>query len=63
MTRGCGKICGEMRLMSKMKNRAEEPVGKLKLSEVPQETWTHLTVDFITKLTGSSRKRHSTSGV
>ena len=33
-----------------MKNRTEEPAGKLKLSEVPQKTWTHLTVDFITKL-------------
>ena len=33
-----------------MKNRMEEPAGKLKLSEVPQKTWTHLMVDFITKL-------------
>jgi len=33
-----------------MKNRTEELVGKLKLSEVPQKTWTHLIVDFITKL-------------
>ena len=33
-----------------MKNRMEEPVGKLKLSEVPQKMWTHLMVDFITKL-------------
>ena len=33
-----------------MKNRTEEPAGKLKLSEVPQKMWTHLTVDFITKL-------------
>ena len=33
-----------------MKNRTKEPAGKLKLSEVPQKTWTHLTVDFITKL-------------
>ena len=33
-----------------MKNRMEKPAGKLKLSEVPQKTWTHLTVDFITKL-------------
>ena len=33
-----------------MKNRTEEPAGKLKLSEVPQKTWMHLTVDFITKL-------------
>jgi len=28
----------------------EEVAGKLKLSEVPEELWTHLTVDFTTKL-------------
>jgi len=33
-----------------MKNWSEEPAGKLKLSEVPKKPWTHLTVDFITKL-------------
>ena len=33
-----------------MKNRTEELAEKLKLSEVPQKTWSHLTVDFITKL-------------
>jgi len=37
-------------LCQRMKNRAEEPVGKLKLSEVPEKPWTHLMVDFITKL-------------
>ena len=33
-----------------MKNRTEIPVGKLKLSEVPEKLWTHLTMDFIIKL-------------
>jgi len=33
-----------------MKNRTEEVVGKLKLSEVPEKPWTYLIVDFITKL-------------
>ena len=33
-----------------MKNRTEELAEKLKLSEVPQKTWSHLTIDFITKL-------------
>jgi len=33
-----------------MKNRTEELAGKLKLSEVPEKPWTHLTVDFIMKL-------------
>ena len=28
----------------------EELAGKLKLSEVPKKPWTHLMVDFITKL-------------
>ena len=28
----------------------EELVGKLKLSKVPKKPWTHLIVDFITKL-------------
>ena len=33
-----------------MKNRMEEVVGKLKLSEVLEKLWTHLMVDFIMKL-------------
>ena len=33
-----------------MKNRMEEVAGKLKLSKVLEKLWTHLTVDFITKL-------------
>ena len=37
-------------LCQRMKNRMEEVAGKLKLSEVPERPWTHLTVDFITKL-------------
>ena len=31
-------------------------MGKLKLSEVPKKPWTHLTVDFITKLPVVARK-------
>ena len=33
-----------------MKNRTETLVEKLKLSEIPEKLWAHLTVDFITKL-------------
>ena len=33
-----------------MKNRTEEIAGKLKLSEVLRKLWTHITLDFITKL-------------
>jgi len=37
-------------LCQRMKNRVEELAGKLKLSKVQEKPWTHLTVDFITKL-------------
>jgi len=50
MTRDVGKYVEGCDLCQRMKNRMEEPAGKLKLSEVPQKTWTHLMVDFITKL-------------
>ena len=33
-----------------MKNRMEEVAGKLKLGEVPEKLWMHISVDFITKL-------------
>ena len=50
MTRDVGKYVEGYDLCQQMKNRMEELAGKLKLSEVPQKTWSHLTVDFITKL-------------
>ena len=40
----------ECDLCQRMKNRIEELAGKLKLSEIPEKLWTHLMVDFITKL-------------
>ena len=45
-----GKYVEGCDLCQRMKNRTEELAEKLKLSEVPQKTWIHLTVDFITKL-------------
>jgi len=33
-----------------MKNRTEEVAGKLKLGEVLEKPWMHISVDFITKL-------------
>ena len=39
-----------------IKNRMEEIAGKLKLSKVLEKPWTHLTVDFITKLPIAARK-------
>ena len=33
-----------------MKNRIEEVVRKLKLGEVLEKPWMHISVDFITKL-------------
>ena len=37
-------------LYQRMKNRTEEVAGKLKLNEVPEKPWIHITVDFIMKL-------------
>ena len=48
--RDVGKYVDGCDLCQRVKNRMEEPAGKLKLSEVPQKMWTYLTVDFITKL-------------
>ena len=50
VTRDVGKYVEGCDLYQRMKNRMEEPAGKLKLSKVPQKTWMHLIVDFITKL-------------
>ena len=50
VTRDVGRYVEGCDLCQRMKNRAEEPVGKLKLSEVLEKSWMHLTVDFITKL-------------
>jgi len=38
VTRDIGKYVEGCNLCQRMKNRIEEPVGKLKLSEVPQKT-------------------------
>jgi len=50
VTRDVGKYVEGCNLYQRMKNRTEEPAGKLKLSEVPKKPWSHLTVDFIMKL-------------
>ena len=48
--RDIGKYIEECDMCQRMKNRTEEVVEKLKLSEVPEKLWIYLTVDFITKL-------------
>jgi len=48
--RDIGKYVEGCDLCQRMKNRMEELVGKLKLSEVPKKPWSHIIVDFITKL-------------
>ena len=50
VTRDIGKYVEGCDLCQRMKNRMEEPAEKLKLSKVPKKPWSHLTVDFITKL-------------
>ena len=50
VTRDVGRYVEGCDLCQRIKNKTEEMVGKLKLSEVPKKPWTHLMVDFITKL-------------
>jgi len=45
-----GKYVEECDIYQRMKNRTEALAEKLKLNEVPEKSWTHLTVDFIMKL-------------
>ena len=45
-----GRYVEECNLCQRMKNKTKELVGKLKLSEVPEKPWSHIMVDFITKL-------------
>jgi len=50
ITRDVGRYVEGCDLCQQMKNRTEEVAGKLKLGEVPEKLWTHISVDFITKL-------------
>ena len=50
VTRDIGRYIEGYNICQRMKNRTEEVAGKLKLSEVLEKLWTHLMVDFITKL-------------
>ena len=50
VTRDIERYVEGCNLCQRMKNRIEEVAGKLKLSEVLEKPWMHLTVDFITKL-------------
>jgi len=50
VTRDIERYIEEYNIYQRMKNRMEKVVGKLKLSEVLEKSWTHLTIDFITKL-------------
>jgi len=45
-----GKYVKGCNMCQRMKNRMEVPAEKLKLSKVLEKLWTHLIVDFITKL-------------
>ena len=49
VTKDVGKYMEDYDICQKMKNK-KAPVGKLMVNEVPEKMWTHLMVDFITKL-------------
>jgi len=46
----CGKYVEGCDIYQRMKNRTKGLTEKLKLSKVLEKPWTHLIVDFITKL-------------
>jgi len=50
VTRDVGRYMEGCDLCQQMKNRIEEVAGKLKLGKVSEKLWTHISVDFITKL-------------
>ena len=50
VTREVGRYVEGCDLCQQMKNRTEEVTRKLKLGEVLEKPWTHISVDFITKL-------------
>ena len=50
VTRDVGRYVEECDLCQQMKNRTEEVAGKLKLGELLEKPWTHISVNFITKL-------------
>jgi len=50
VTRDVGRYVEGCDLCQRMKNRTEKVAGKLKLGEVLEKPWTHISVDFITKL-------------
>jgi len=50
VTRDIGKYMEGCDMCQRMKNRIEVLAKKLKLSEILEKLWTHLIIDFITKL-------------
>jgi len=50
VTRDVEKYVEGCDLCQRMKNKTEKLAGKLKLSKIPEKPWSHLMVDFITKL-------------
>jgi len=50
VTRDMRRYIERCDIYQRIKNRTEVLVGKLKLSKVLEKLWTHLTVNFITKL-------------
>ncbi len=48
--RDVGKYVEDCDICQRMKNKTEVIIGKLKLSKILEKPWTHLMVDFITKL-------------
>ena len=56
MTRDVRRYVEGCKLCQQMNNKKEKVAEKLKLSEVPEKSWTYLIVDFITKLLVVAKK-------
>jgi len=50
VTKDVGKYVDGCDMCQRIKNRTEAPAGKLMANEILEKVWTHLIVDFITKL-------------
>jgi len=50
VTKEVGKYVDECDACQRYKNRSEAPAGKLMSNAIPEKPWSHISADFITKL-------------
>ena len=50
VTKEVGRYVDEYDACQRYKNQSKAPVGKLMPNAIPEKLWSHISVDFITKL-------------